>query len=170
MRLWLLLGGLFIAGCDNAPSPGEAVLSHTIGQNVATLQVQTLDGEAQPLSELAADNAQPIVLNIWATWCTPCVKEMPTLDALGKSGRARVVAIATDASATVVKDFLRQQSWGSGVEIWYDPRGITTREALSAKALPSTYVLDASLTIVYAVAGERDWANWQPGTKPGPLR
>jgi thiol-disulfide isomerase/thioredoxin len=171
MWLWLLLGGLLLAGCDNAPSPGEMVLQHTIGQNVASLQVQTLEGEPQSFQALLPDRQQqPTILNIWATWCTPCVKEMPTLDTLGKSGRARVVAIATDASATVVKDFLRQQAWGAGIEVWYDPRGMVTREALSAKALPSTYVLDASLTITYAVAGERDWASWQPGQAPGRLR
>jgi thiol-disulfide isomerase/thioredoxin len=158
-------------GCDNAPSPGEMVLQHTIGQNVANLQVQTLDGTPLPFADLLTFNGQPsTVVNIWATWCTPCVKEMPTLDALGKSGRARVIAIATDASATVVKDFLRQQPWGTGLDVWHDPRGIITREALSAKALPSTYVLDASLTITYAVAGERDWASWQPGQAPDRLR
>ncbi len=152
-----------LGGCDSAPNPAEAVLRHTLGQNVAELSVQTLDGAPQPFAALQESpaNSLPVVLNIWATWCTPCLAEMPTLDALGRSGRARVVAIATDASATVVKDFLRQQSWGQGVEIWHDPRGIVTREALSAKALPSTYVLNPSLTITYAVVGERDWANWQ---------
>lgn len=159
MRYVWLVAALVLAACDNAPSPGELVLKHTLGQNVAALQVQTLDGAPQPLADLAG-GTQPIVLNIWATWCTPCVAELPSLAALGQSGRARVVAIATDASATVVKDFLRQQSWGQGFEIWYDPRGMVTRDALSAKALPSSYVLNPSLTVIYAVAGERDWHTW----------
>lgn len=159
MRSLWLVSALLLGACDNAPSPGELVLKHTLGQNVAELQVQTLDGVPQPLADLAG-GTQPIVLNVWATWCTPCVAELPSLAALGQSGRARVVAIATDASATVVKDFLRQQPWGQGLEIWYDPRGTVTREALSAKALPSSYVLDSSLTITYAVAGERDWRTW----------
>lgn len=166
-RLLLFISISSLAACDQAPTPGEAVLQHTLGQNVAKLQVQTLDGAPQPFTDLIpAGTATPVVLNIWATWCTPCLVEMPTLDALGRSGRARVVAIATDPSATVVKDFLRNQHWGRGIEIWHDPRGIITREALSAKALPSTYVLNPSLTIIYAVAGERDWADWQPGQRP----
>jgi thiol-disulfide isomerase/thioredoxin len=160
-RLWvpsvvLGLTALALVACNNTPSPGEAVLKHTIGTNIAALQVQTLEGAPQPLRDLAGGTT-PTVLNVWATWCTPCVAELPSLAALGQSGRARVVAIATDASATVVKDFLRQQAWGPGVEVWHDPRGVVTREALSAKALPSTYVLGPSLTIVYAVAGARDW-------------
>jgi thiol-disulfide isomerase/thioredoxin len=154
-----LLAVLCLAACEAKPSMGEKAMQPQLGKNVAALQVQTLEGQPQPFTDLLiTNNSQlPTVINVWATWCPPCVHEMPSLDALGRSGKARVIAIATDPSATVVKNFLREQPWGSGIEVWFDPRGQVTREALGAKALPTSYVLDSSLTITYAVAGDRDW-------------
>ena len=167
-RLWVpmcsavLLCSALIA-CSEGTTPGELVMKPYIGENVAEMVVQTLDGEPQPLRDPAlAGDARPMVVNVWATWCTPCLEEMPSLDALGKSGRARVVAIATDASATVVKNFLRNQTWGQGIEVWYDRNGMVTREVLGAKALPTSVVLDSSYTITYAVAGAKNWADWRP--------
>jgi thiol-disulfide isomerase/thioredoxin len=157
----LLLAMFFLAACEGN-SPGEALMKDVIGRDVSAVVVQTLDGEAAPLNDPLRDTSKPTLVNIWATWCTPCLTEMPSLDALGRSGRANVIAIATDASATVVKEFLRNQNWGRGITVLHDPNGMVTREALQAKALPTSVALDASLTITYAIAGPREWADWQP--------
>ena len=126
--------------------------------------VSTLDGEVQPFADLqlAADMGgaagKPVLLNVAATWCPPCVEELPSLDALGKSGQAKVVVIFTDKEAQTVKDFLREQPYGSGFTVWFDSQGIVTREKLGALALPVSYVLDPSLTITRVEAGGREWA------------
>lgn len=57
---------------------------------------------------LSALRGQPVVLNFWATWCAPCVKEMPLLDAFYKEHQAKgwhVVGLAVD-SPTPVREFL----------------------------------------------------------------
>lgn len=147
-----------LGACSDTDSAGEKAMQPMLGKNVAALEVQTLEGEKQPFKALLETNdARPIVVNVWATWCPPCLEEMPSLDTLGRSGKARVVAIATDPSATVVKDYLRTQKWGQGMEIWFDAHGRITREALNAKALPTSVVLNSSLTVIYAVAGPKDW-------------
>jgi thiol-disulfide isomerase/thioredoxin len=161
-RCLLFTGVMLLAACSENPTSGEAAMRHMLGQDISAVVVQTLDGEAYALNDPLRDKNKPIVINIWATWCAPCLTEMPSLDALGRSGRASVLAISTDASATVVKDFLRTQNWGSGMMVLHDPYGRITREALAAQAIPTSVVVNPSLTVIYALAGPRDWENWQP--------
>lgn len=135
-----------------------------VGKNVAEVVVGTLDGEVQPMTDLqlAADMGgaagKPVLLNVAATWCPPCVEELPSLDALGKSGQAKVVVIFTDKEAQTVKDFLRDKDYGSGFTVWFDSQGIVTRDKLGALALPVSYVLDSNLIISRVEAGGREWA------------
>lgn len=148
-----------LAGCgDGGQDTADARMQELIGKNLADVTVQTLDGQVQPLHDVfALDMKKPTVVNVWATWCTPCLAEMPTLDALGKQGRFNVIAIATDKDAATVKAFLKKQDWGSGVHVWFDSLGAVTRDAMAARAIPVTLVLDPSMTVRMAVAGERKW-------------
>src|SRR3546814_7611737 len=62
---------------------------------------------------LAALQGQPVLLNLWATWCAPCVLEMPMLDDLadGMKGRVRVVTVSQDLrGADTVEPFLANRS------------------------------------------------------------
>lgn len=153
---------VLLAGCgkgdDGQQGGTQGALQEFVGKDFAALEVQTLDGEAQPLKDLMMEG-KPVVLNVWATWCAPCLQEMPTLDALGREGKYTVVAIATDADAGQVKEFLKKQTWGPGVRVWFDKLGRVTREKMGATAIPASFVLTPSLTVVMAEAGERDWVH-----------
>ena len=157
------VGGLFfiamiLAGCgESEPTSGVAKgFEAWVGRDVSALVVQSLDGEMQPLKDVAVEG-KPVVVNVWATWCPPCLKEMPTLDALGKQGQYTVVAIATDGDVATVKEFLKKQEWGGGVRIWFDANGMVTREKLGAGAVPVTYVLDKDLKVTDVQTGAHDW-------------
>lgn len=70
----------------------------------------SVDGKAQSLSKYLD---KPLVLNFWATWCPPCVKEMPDLDALQhKYPNINIVGLAVDTATNVVK-------FGSKVQVSY---------------------------------------------------
>jgi thiol-disulfide isomerase/thioredoxin len=153
-----VLGAGLLAACGDTATPADAALEAKFkGKNISSLSVATLDGTAQALNDPLLLNGKPVIINVWATWCAPCLKEMPTLDALGKTGQYTVLAIATDADAQTVKDYLRRQPWGSGLTVLHDRLGATTRRELGAVALPITYVTDPSLTIKKIAVGERDW-------------
>ncbi|PIZ29571.1 MAG: hypothetical protein COY40_06660 [Alphaproteobacteria bacterium CG_4_10_14_0_8_um_filter_53_9] len=158
-RFWVLCLGLMLAACGAGESEAQRAMKEAwVGVDVSNLVVQTLDGEPQPLKDILLENeGRGIILNIWATWCPPCVHEMPALDARGKRGDVMVVAISTDKNADILKDYLKKQNWGSGMRIWHDPMGSVTRETLGARALPMSYILDANLIVRDVIVGPDDW-------------
>ena len=83
-RQLLLAGGglalLGLAACDRAPAVPAATQDPARGlARLMTLALPDLDGGQQTLAQWAG---QPLLVNFWATWCAPCVHEMPDLDAL----------------------------------------------------------------------------------------
>jgi thiol-disulfide isomerase/thioredoxin len=97
-------------------------------------------GEVEPGSFLG----QGVVLNFWATWCPPCVEEMPALDRLHAAlanDRITVVAASQDrGGAAVVRAFYERLRL-RGLPIWLDPRGAAGR-AFGVRGLPTTVILD----------------------------
>ena len=80
------------------------------------------DGESVQLS---AFEGKPLLLNLWATWCGPCVKELPTLDALAaeRAGRLQVVALSQDSGGREKVDaFLAKARLGT-LEPYLDSKG-----------------------------------------------
>jgi len=116
--------------------------------------LQFSDASGMPRS-LADFRGHPVVLNLWATWCAPCLAEMPALDALAGSGVA-VVAISEDISGPdLPARFLRQHHLDH-LALYSDPSG-GVGEALGVSALPLTLVINADGQEVGRALGAVDW-------------
>lgn len=108
---------------------------------------------------LAAFKGKVAVVNFWATWCAPCIKEMPTLNALqremGGQGVA-VVAISQDREgAKVTAPFVAKNEWKDAA--YYDePKGRFQKDAMM-RGLPTTIILDKSGQEVGRLEGVTDW-------------
>jgi thiol-disulfide isomerase/thioredoxin len=109
--------------------------------------------------ELSAFQGKPLLLNFWATWCPPCIKEMPLLDSFYQQHRAKgwqVLGLAID-NPEPVKDFLRQhpvifpiaQAGFSGVDL-------SRQLGNPSGSLPFTVVIDRQGEIKTSRVGSVD--------------
>ena len=101
----------------------------------------------------------PVLLNLWATWCAPCVVEMPILDELaGEFGDAlRVVTVSQDMQgADKVGPFFAKQKFAN-LHPWLDSEN-TLGFAVDGGVLPTTVLYDSEGREIWRVTGEYDWA------------
>lgn len=101
-----------------------------------------------------------IILNIWATWCAPCVKELPALNRLQMAfpqGEWRVVAVSIDAQKDInkIKNFVTKYHV-EDIALYHDENGDLQR-ILPIKNLPTTFFINKSGKIIYAIEGDALW-------------
>ena len=116
------------------------------------LQATDLEGNT---FDFAACKGRPLVLNHWATWCGPCVAEMPSLVRL-RSALSDVeveVACVSRESAEKVREFMARKGFDLPV-LTVDG---SLPECFSSRAIPATYVLDRSGLIVFRHLGAAAW-------------
>lgn len=95
-----------------------------------------------------------VLVNFWATWCAPCIAEMPSMQALYKDYGERVVFMfVTNEEEQKVLDFIKRKNYELPV---YFPQ---TKEpnVLSSKVLPTTYIINKKGKIMVAETGSADW-------------
>lgn len=156
----LILAALFVilaiipdAAVANPPQ-GFAV--HATPQDVPEIRFTDGDGRALTLADF---RGRTILVNIWATWCPPCIREMPTLDnlqaELGGPG-FEVVALSIDrAGTTVVKRFFKKIGL-SNLSLYIDE---TSRAAAALRAfgLPATVLIDPEGRELGRLIGPAQW-------------
>jgi len=116
----------------------------------------TLADPAGRSLRLAEQTGRPLIVNLWATWCAPCVAELPQLDALAREGRFRVITISQDMTRPEkVAGFLRQRG-GESLEPWLDPANDLSFHYRTG-TLPTTIRYDAQGREVWRYVGGLDW-------------
>ena len=125
------------------------------GDPVAALMQMQLPDLNGVSHTLASWKGQPMVVNFWATWCAPCVKEMPELDALQKKyPHIRFVGIGVDTAANMQKFVQKVQV---SYPLWVlGPGAIDTLRKLgnASGGLPFTIVFNADGAIKRKILGE----------------
>ena len=115
------------------------------------LRARTLDGH--PL-DLRALRGRVVIVNFWATWCAPCVAEMPGLDRLRRKLDVEIVAVNFQENAARIVPFLAQI--GVTLPAVRDHDG-SIRAAWKVNVFPSTFVVATDGRIALAAIGEIDW-------------
>lgn len=152
----LALLALLLAGCkpeQQAPAPKpapaaapEAAVPATPAQpstvqqtaDMPQLQLQTVDGKAY---DLASHRGQWVVVNFWATWCAPCLQEMPELSALhAMRSNVEVIGLAyEDIELDEMQAFLKEHPVAYPIAIvdTYNP----PKDFATPRGLPMTYLI-----------------------------
>lgn len=116
------------------------------------------DAEGRP-TDFSAFRGRALVVNFWATWCPPCVAEMPALDRLhaqvAREG-IEVLALSNDRGGLAQVQPFWQRTNLRHMAIWLDPRGATGR-ALGVRVLPTTIIIDRRGLEVARLMGEAEW-------------
>ena len=161
-----------LAGCDTGAEPDtqaasteatDTTLTGTLdrslaGDEVPEVTVRQPDGTELVLHEM---DGQPFLLNLWATWCAPCVVEMPLLDDMADElgGTVRVVTVSEDLrGADAVKPFFADHDFVA-LEPWMDPDNALAFAYGGGAVLPLTILYDAEGKEVWRVIGAYDWSS-----------
>ena len=139
-RLSFLL--LFAAGCSkHDATDSQSSTTVAVGQPAPAYQATTMTGT--PIS-LADMKGKPVLMNVWATWCGPCRKEIPDLRAIHEAYKDRgleVVGISVDADGSddAIRDFLKE--FRMDYTIWRDPNE-TVQATFRMAGVPTTFLID----------------------------
>ncbi len=180
-----LATGLVLAGCDrqNAASPqGNAAAAMSLEDALATAappagqayptgrldrshagtsapNVTFEDPEGRPVT-MAAFRGRTVLVNLWATWCGPCIVEMPALDALAarEGDDLLVLTLSQDMDGRQkVTDFFAQRNFTT-IEAYLDPR-LDFMMSLRVDTLPTTILYDAEGKEVWRMTGLAEWGD-----------
>lgn len=159
MRSWLILGGVGMLVLLGVVILITTPSQTTLPRPAPDFLLPDMGGQAVRLSQL---KGKVVLLNIWATWCGPCRKEMPTMEALARrlSGEDFVLlAVSQDVDGAVtVKPYL--QEGGYTFPVLLDVQGEVGRK-YGVTGYPETFIIDRQGQVVYHHIGYNDWAQSQ---------
>jgi thiol-disulfide isomerase/thioredoxin len=123
-----------------------------VGAPMPSIVVRQIDGRRK--IDLGALKGKVVLVDIWASWCGPCMEEMPLLDAMAarlKSKGVEIIAVSVDEDKASAQQFLSSRpSWS--LTVAHDPKG-KLPEALQPSKMPSSYVMDSEGIIRYVNEG-----------------
>ncbi len=123
------------------------------GKKAPDFSIENLDGDLVTLSENTGSG--PVLLSFWATWCKPCIEELPHLEKIYsdlKEKGLKVFAISVDGEKTAAKVEPFAKTKGMNIPVLLDPNGDVAR-AFYAKDVPHTVLLNGAGEIVYTHSG-----------------
>ena len=170
VSLLLAASAPMIAGCDrqkaDAPQAPATESEEAKGLDVShkgepapTVKFKNPDGGE---FDLAKFKGTPVLVNLWASWCAPCIKELPTLQQLEQAqadeGKLGIIAVSQDmAPQGSVDAFLGERDIGR-FAAYHDP-DMKLTSALGVQVMPTTILYDAEGKEVWRYIGDLDWTS-----------
>ncbi len=144
IRSLFFISLIVLAGCSSQkPEEQSAIVASQI-------KLTDLEGKEVDLAEL---EGKTIFVNFWATWCKPCIQEMPSIIALREqlAGQNIEFYFASDEEADKIKKFMKSRRMSSGFVL------VRNLESLGIHALPTTFIFDGDGNMIFSEVGFRKW-------------
>ena len=126
------------------------------GVSAPNFSLPGLDGKNVSLADF---KGKVVLVNIWATWCAPCVEEMPSMEKLYEELKGKdfeLLAVSVDESgAEAVKPFMEKHKLNFPMLL--DTKG-EIKNLYQATGIPESFIIDKDGMIVEKIVGPRDWA------------
>ena len=169
----LLMAAIGLAACDSGGGEGaqpKGAAGVDAGVKVETVAAGTVvrDHAGSPMPDFAFEDPSgdalalsslrgtPVLLNLWATWCAPCITEMPLLDKVAQEREGlRVLTVSQDMETERVAPFFAEQGFAK-LEPWLDAENQLAFHYEGGQ-LPLTVLYDAEGKEVWRVIGDLDW-------------
>ena len=150
--LWVFVWAAVIASICCSSGPGPAVQ----GGAAPEFTFNDQSGKELSLSQL---RGKVVLVNFWATWCPPCLDEMPSMQQLQRRMANKpfeMLALSVDNSWEPVNRFMKDNGFTLPVYADFDKRISTLYGTLM---WPETYIVDKKGKIAYKVVGPKDWTS-----------
>jgi thiol-disulfide isomerase/thioredoxin len=136
VHLYICILALLLAGCKDS--------------EIQKVKLTELDGKQIDLSEF---EGKIVFINFWATWCAPCIKEMPSIDLAQNSLKEKdiVFLMASNEDTGEIEEFIKRRSYK------FHYVRLLNMEELKVPALPTTHIYDEDGKLKFAETGARDW-------------
>jgi len=144
-------------GARLAPNSEESEATVPAGSQAADFKLETLNGTTVSLDSL---RGKVVFLNVWATWCAPCLEEMPSMQTLYDAFKGNkdfvMLAVSQDTKGrSVVAPYVAKN--GYRFTILLDPQNKVS-ETYDVSGVPETFIIDRKGQIVAHHMGAFDWS------------
>ncbi len=137
---------LIAMGCTPTKEKVGGVIS------ISDIELTDLNGEKINLTD---QKGKTLFINFWATWCRPCLEEMPSIVALQELLKNENIEFyfASDEDVEKIQRFIKTRQMNSNFVRVENP------ESLGIEALPTTFIFDGNGELVFSEVGYRKWDN-----------
>ena len=153
----LVGASVYLVSSSSSRSPGEWVNSVAVGDVAPDFQLEDTKGNKISLSDL---RGKVVMLNLWATWCPPCIEEMPSMERLHEvMAGDDFVMLAINAEQngrTVVPEFLQKTPYT--FPILYDDKGVV-QKLYGVYKFPESFIVGKDGKVVEKILGPLDWSS-----------
>lgn len=145
------------AGCESRSPQGDAGAGENGPRVVGDWRLRDVATSAE--TSLSAFRGKVVFLNVWATWCPPCVMEMPSIARLYERFRSdpnvEFLLVSVDDDSEKVRSFLAKN--GYTMPTYLEVARSSAPAALQTRGIPATFILDGEMVIRRSKVGAMEW-------------
>jgi thiol-disulfide isomerase/thioredoxin len=148
----VVVGSIFVRSLSPPQSPTGSLAFLSAAPSLPVYD------RAGKVVDLSKEKGRLIIIHFWATWCPPCVEEVPALSKFWEKYRGRddlvLYTVSVDKDWKTIDDFAKKNP--NVLPVYRDPNG-TTAQRFGSTQYPETYIANKNGRVIYRVQGAIEW-------------